>query len=171
MRHQDFGGDFRLMAQEIGLKGGRDIFWPEMEEGSMPGPEIINEIYNATDLLISTTGGEGWGLSTTEAMACKVPVVVPNHTALTEIISDDRGYLANAGTSPNLWCNRGSEYFNLWCPQVDVEFMVKQMKQAYDKKEQTKMLVENAYKWVQTLKWETLALEWEKLFENIEWKK
>lgn len=38
--------------------------------------------YNCFDVLMSTTQGEGFGLTTIEAMACSVPVIVPDFSAL-----------------------------------------------------------------------------------------
>jgi glycosyltransferase involved in cell wall biosynthesis len=41
--------------------------------------------YNAADLYLSTSLGEGWGLGITEALASGCPVAIPNHTACREI--------------------------------------------------------------------------------------
>lgn len=49
-----------------------------IEEAAMP------YIYNSFDMQISTTSGEGWGLTTMEGMACGVPQVVPEWSALAE---------------------------------------------------------------------------------------
>lgn len=45
----------------------------------------VNDIYNASDLLISTTLGEGWGLPITEAMATKTAILAPMHSSIREI--------------------------------------------------------------------------------------
>ena len=42
-------------------------------------------MYNAADLYLTTSLGEGWGLGVTEAMACHTPVAMPRHTSLAEI--------------------------------------------------------------------------------------
>ena len=52
--------------------------------GSMT-PEQVNLLYNAADLNLTTTLGEGWGLSITEAAAAGLPVVCPDHTSCGEI--------------------------------------------------------------------------------------
>lgn len=52
----------------------------------------LRNIYNASDVLVSTTLGEGWGLSTTEAMACGLPIILPDNTTAKELLGDmDRG--------------------------------------------------------------------------------
>jgi len=50
----------------------------------------LNEIYNTFDLLLTTTYGEGWGLTVSEAMSAGVCVAAPRHTALRELVDDDR---------------------------------------------------------------------------------
>jgi len=48
----------------------------------------LNEIYNTFDCYITTTTAEGWGLTVTEAMATKTPVICPIHTSLKEITNN-----------------------------------------------------------------------------------
>lgn len=42
------------------------------------------DVYNAMDVYLTTTQGEGWGLPALEAMACGVPCVVPDWSGLGE---------------------------------------------------------------------------------------
>ncbi len=64
----------------------------------------LNCIYNAVDLVASTTLGEGWGLWITEALAAGTPVAVPDHSACKEIAETlegmnkyDKGEVENNG--------------------------------------------------------------------------
>jgi glycosyltransferase involved in cell wall biosynthesis len=43
-------------------------------------------LYNAADLYVSTTGGEGFGLTLIEAMACGVPVITTGWAAEVEVV-------------------------------------------------------------------------------------
>jgi glycosyltransferase involved in cell wall biosynthesis len=45
-------------------------------------------LYNAADVYISTTGGEGFGLTLAEAMACETPVVCTDWAAEREVVGD-----------------------------------------------------------------------------------
>lgn len=47
--------------------------------------ELVARTYNCFDLQISTTQGEGFGLTTFEGMACGVPQIVPDWSALGEL--------------------------------------------------------------------------------------
>jgi glycosyltransferase involved in cell wall biosynthesis len=48
----------------------------------------LNALYNAADVYISTTGGEGFGLTLAEALACETPVVVTDWAADRETVGD-----------------------------------------------------------------------------------
>lgn len=45
-------------------------------------------LYNAADLYISTTGGEGFGLTLAESIACGTPVIVTDWAAEREVVGD-----------------------------------------------------------------------------------
>lgn len=51
--------------------------WPE---------EDLVALYNAADLFVTTSRGEGFGLTIAEAMACGVPVVAQNVSAIPEVV-------------------------------------------------------------------------------------
>ena len=50
--------------------------------------EMLNKIYNASDLYLTTTLGEGWGLTLTEAMATKKPIICPLSTGFNEMTNN-----------------------------------------------------------------------------------
>lgn len=50
------------------------------------GPEQVNLMYNMADVYLSTSLGEGVGLTTLEAMATGTKVIVPAHTSLIEYV-------------------------------------------------------------------------------------
>lgn len=53
----------------------------------------LNEIYNACDVGINTSMGEGWGLVSFEHASTKAAQIVPNHSAAPEIWGDSAEYL------------------------------------------------------------------------------
>ena len=50
--------------------------------------ELMPSVYSSFDVQISTTQGEGWGLTTMEGMACGIPQIVPDWSALGEWCED-----------------------------------------------------------------------------------
>lgn len=61
--------------------------------------EQMNDIYNCGDVLLSCSTGEGFGLSTVEAMCAGTPVCVPRNTSFVELVGEfeQRGYLIKSG--------------------------------------------------------------------------
>lgn len=51
-------------------------------------PEVLNIIYNACDVGINTSEGEGWGLVPFEQAAAGIPQVLPNYAASAELFED-----------------------------------------------------------------------------------
>lgn len=46
----------------------------------------LNALYNAFDLTVSTSRGEGFGLTLAESLACAVPVIAQNVSAIPEVV-------------------------------------------------------------------------------------
>lgn len=46
----------------------------------------LNVLYNSADLFVSTSRGEGFGLTIEEALACGVPVIAQNVSAIPEVV-------------------------------------------------------------------------------------
>lgn len=78
----DVGIDVDGFAKYYGLKGRVLLEQPGVYEGLSEADLALT--YHAADMQMSTTQGEGWGLTTMEAMASAVPCVVPDWSALAE---------------------------------------------------------------------------------------
>lgn len=90
------GTDLKLVARQFGLKVGKDVFFADgnFHNGHANiSEDTLNALYNAADLLLTTSYGEGWGLPITEAMAAGTPVAGPRHTAIAELLREERGIL------------------------------------------------------------------------------
>jgi glycosyltransferase involved in cell wall biosynthesis len=82
----DKGYDCEQLADYYGVKERLMLMTPEMFYGITE--EQMRDTYNTFDVQISTTQGEGFGLTTLEGMACGVPQIVPNWSALGELTKD-----------------------------------------------------------------------------------
>lgn len=163
----DVGGDLAEMAKTYGLEYGVDWSCPPNERYSEANGipvEQVNLIYNSADAIISTTLGEGWGLSCTEGMACGRPVVFPKHTSLVEIIgaSEQRGTFIRSGGIDHTIC-LGAGDNNLTRPIVHVSDLAARLAhmaknpKAYEKK------AERALEWVPS--WDDVAQQWHEVFD------
>jgi D-inositol-3-phosphate glycosyltransferase len=89
----DQGWNLPEVIKGFGLDLKEDVILPQnfTPSNGFPLP-VVNMIYNASDVVVSTTVGEGWGLSWTEAMATKTPVIFPQNTCLGEYITEETGF-------------------------------------------------------------------------------
>jgi glycosyltransferase involved in cell wall biosynthesis len=80
---KDTGWDLHRVAEYHGVA---DRLLLTGSEGirDLQATHHLQFIYNSLDVQMSTTLGEGWGLTTMEGMACGIPQIVPDSSALAE---------------------------------------------------------------------------------------
>jgi len=127
--------------------------------------ETLAMVYAASDLVTSTTYGEGWGLSTVEAMACKTPVVMPNNSVNPQLLGEnsERGYLVKCGGDDFTVMKFDNELIR---PLTNVADLVNKWKHVYDNKKEAEGKAEAAYKWLQDFTWDKVVKQWEEIFDN-----
>ncbi|MPL68143.1 hypothetical protein SDC9_13856 [bioreactor metagenome] len=162
MQPIDLGGNILEMASHWGLKKDIDFMVPDNFD-VFRGYSIakVNQIYNASDVVITTTLGEGWGLTTTEAMATKTPVIIPDNTALSEIGADGRARLVRS--SKELICYGASDGNN-YRPLTDVDDLVAALVDCYDNRDKYAAMAEKAFNWVVNLSWDNIGCYWREIF-------
>lgn len=82
----DQGWDLNQLARYYGIASHLIFVEPDMFTGV--SERALAAAYSAFDVQISTTQGEGFGLTTLEGMACGAPQIVPDWSALGEIVED-----------------------------------------------------------------------------------
>jgi len=79
------GWRFPDLFKQMGVKSG--IGWAANFDPNVGVSQCdMASLYNNFDVLLSTTGGEGFGLTSVEAMACEVPVVITDYTTSSEVV-------------------------------------------------------------------------------------
>lgn len=99
----DTGISLTRIGEQLGLELGEDwlhhgqFFERSACRSSMSEADLV-KLYHCADLVLTTTHGEGWGLSITEALASGCPVALPMHTACAEIYTklEDLGLIGAA---------------------------------------------------------------------------
>lgn len=168
MQESDFGGSVLQMARTIGVEPEKDFTIPDPRSFSAHSGfpiEFLNGIYNASDAYLTTTHGEGWGLSITEAMATKLPVIAPNNTSVPEILGDDRGWRIPSGDKPTEWIIKENDNERLR-PLMNVEAAANAVKYIMNNPEEAKQRSENAYQWIQENTWEVICQQWLTVFKK-----
>lgn len=116
---------------------------------------MLADIYKCSNLVISTSLGEGWGLTSCEAAACGTPVAVPYHTSFKEIFPQNSCLFLP--TSNSVFQN------NKYWPYVNVaesadiihEFLMNPPKKEWA--ERAKLAMSN-------YSWDTIIGQWESIF-------
>jgi glycosyltransferase involved in cell wall biosynthesis len=182
---EDLGGSVHEMCRNFGMVQGKDYSTPKNFSANTGYPiEMVNKIYNAADVCVTTTLGEGWGFITTEAMATKTPIVAPNITSILDIFNSYdydgtlsalefadtklRGIPVKAGSTSSEWICMGLEDNERIRPLTNVDDLVDKMYWVYKNKDSKalKRIVDNAFEWVHTLKWENVCEQWHQLFQK-----
>jgi len=75
---EDGGYPLTLLMQRYGLENSI-LLNPSIKPGECFPEEGIAAIHNASDIVVSSARGEGFGLNILEALSCKVPCIVPDY--------------------------------------------------------------------------------------------
>jgi D-inositol-3-phosphate glycosyltransferase len=75
------GWDVPQLCRHYGVSD-RLVFAAGSDPSARVSEDKLRAIYNAMDVHVSTSYGEGFGLTVAESMACGVPQIIPDHSAL-----------------------------------------------------------------------------------------
>ncbi len=169
MAAQDQGWNIPEVLKMLDLDISKDVILPQNFTPSTGFPlEILNLVYNASDCVISTTVGEGWGLSWTEAMATKTPIIFPNNTCLGEYITEETGYPYPSGgdVDHTVVIPHDNEIPR---PTAHISKLVERLIEVHDNREEAANRAQVAYDMVtNNLVWtEHINPQWVKLFDEV----
>lgn len=164
----DQGWNLPEVVSSMGLEINKDVVFPHHFGPNKGFPvEILNMIYNASDVVASSTTGEGWGLSFVEAMATMTPVVAPQNTACAGIVGDGRGLLVKSGAD--------LEHFTVLPhdnevvrPLIDIQDMADAFYKLYTDDLLRVEVTRKAYDWVTSeLDWaNNIVPKWKKIIDD-----
>lgn len=165
----DQGWNLLEVIKSLGLDVTRDVILPQKFNPATGFPlAALNMIYNAADAVISTTIGEGFGLTWSEAMAVRKPVIFPNNTMLGEFITDETGFpYPSGGDLDHITILTNDN--EVPRPIAHLSKMVERMIQVYDNREEAAKRAEAAYKMIHSsLIWDQhINPRWVSLFDSI----
>lgn len=159
------GWDLRAVLAQTSLQEMEDYMLTPMDiENHGATEDMLNKIYNASDLYVTTTHGEGWGLTVTEAMTCKLPVVAPLHTSINEISLYGKLIYGLEEFYPS--CNTVDSIIR---QRVSHEETAEKMLLAFEERNTPKQkdMIEAAYNHVLKYRWDLAAKSFCQYFENI----
>jgi glycosyltransferase involved in cell wall biosynthesis len=170
MKEKDpMGWDLDLLLSQTTLV--KDVDYKIMETNDALGTsvETLNAIYNASDVFLTTTLGEGWGLTITEAMATKKPIVCPIHTSLSEITNF--GNWVYGIHEFVMVCNTTDNTIRYQCDYMDVAHTLSHLMSVFadtygETYKDCQRKIEQAYQWCSALNWKSVCLQWYDHFKN-----
>ena len=168
MAANDQGWKLEEVVNACGLEINRDVVFP-MNFGPNRGfpTEVLNLIYNISDVVISSTTGEGWGLAQTEAMAARVTIISPDNTACKDIVGKDRGLLVKSGHDLDHFMILPMDN-EILRPVISIDDMASKLELLYKDEVLRHRLAENGMNWVcNNLVWDKdITPKWEELVDE-----
>jgi len=157
----DAGWDVVKLFSRYGMDN--RLILTNLERNVQKVPESkLNLIYNATDVGINTSLGEGWGLTNVEHAATYAPQVVPDHSACRELFHDC-GILIP--TSQNVTFERTMTVGRL----VTSEDVAESLEKIYSNKTLYDKLAKKSYKKFTSEEylWKNVSERWHELFQKV----
>lgn len=173
------GHDLRAVLAQTTLKEDIDFQLLQKEdEEKIIDTKTLNKIYNSIDAYITTTLGEGWGLTVTEAMAVKKPIICPNNTSLREITKNGENaytyetFYKVCNTTDNIIRYSGdykdiSDLIIFVASQIDVKTINNRFERTEIKSSEMQLKIERNYEYVRQLSWKIICQNWENIFRKI----
>lgn len=161
MALQDAGWDIFNLWEREELDKRIIITNPSLSPQSPVSDETLNIIYNASDIGLNTSLGEGWGLPNFEHAATNHVQIVPNSSACAEIFADDRGLLIDVYDQP--LTNPGG--INTDGKLIKEASLVEQLQWAYEHPEECKQISNKMFEYLQQpqFKWSNIAKQFAQL--------
>ena len=97
--HRLGGWDLPAMVEDMGLQA--NITFSDTSASPVMGLDKrqMARLYQISDFHVSATGGEGFGIPSLEAMACGLPIILPDNSTGPELIGGERGWLVDNATT------------------------------------------------------------------------
>ena len=159
---KDMGWDLVKLARRYGIEERLIISGPE--QGGLPGISDVelNTVYNACDVGLNTSGGEGWGLTSFEHAATGKPQIVPRHSACEELWKD-AGYLLETPVRETQPVSLVDLHFTR--PRIVAEALERLYRSPGLREDLGRKCFAMATR--EEYSWDTIARRWRRLFEEI----
>jgi len=159
----DMGYDVSQLMQYYGLSSRLILAEPNIGQGI--AESLLSFTYSAFDVQLSTTQGEGWGLTTMEGMACGVPQIMPDWSALGEWARDAAFLVPCTTTAATL------NGINVIGGIADREKTIEALHKFYQSKD---LRAEFSLKGLELVnrseyRWENIGRQFAKVFDSIMW--
>lgn len=161
MATEDTGWNVLILAKRYGIF---DRLIMTQADNSRPtlSDEQLNFLYNACDVGITTTTGEGWGMPSFEHAATRAAQVIPRHTSLADLWKGAAEFIEPAMT---LTYPGNLTHAHLVTP----EGVAAALQRLYEGRAHREALAEAAFRNAThpELSWSRIAARWQRLFDEM----
>jgi len=166
------GWDIRAMMKFTDLKENEDYKLLDDDLANKGASvEMLNKIYNASDLYVTTTLGEGWGLTLTEAMATRKPIICPLSTSFKEMTDNGNRVYAVENLIPI--CGTNDNIIREQCDVYEVADNIIHIAKGFNGQledigfnDNLNERLDSASKYVESLNWKEVCKTWIKYFKE-----
>ena len=161
MATEDTGWNVLILAKRYGIF---DRLIMTQADNSQPtfSDEQLNYLYNACDVGITTTTGEGWGMPSFEHAATRAAQIVPRHTSLADLWKDAAEFIDPVIT---LTYPGNLTHAHIVTP----EGVAAALQRLYEDNPHHEKLGDAAYRTATRpeLSWRTISSRWQRLFDEL----
>ena len=161
MAAEDTGWNVLILAKRYGIYDRLIMTRADNVRPDLSDAEL-NQLYNACDVGITTTTGEGWGMVSCEHAATGAAQIVPRHTSLAELWNGAAEFIEPVGTV--------TYPGNLTEGQVvSAEGVAAALQRVYEDRAYCAELAERGYRNATRpeFNWDVIALRWKALFDDV----
>jgi glycosyltransferase involved in cell wall biosynthesis len=161
MATEDSGWNVLVLAKRYGIFN-RLIMTQADNSRPTFSDEQLNYLYNACDVGMNTTTGEGWGLPSFEHAATRAPQIVPRHTSLADLWKDAAEFIDPAMT---LTWPGNLTHAHIVTP----EGVAAALQRLYEDDARREKLADAAYRNATRpeFNWTSIAARWRQLFDEM----
>lgn len=123
-----------------------------------PGEVMLNAIFNAADVFMSTSKGEGWGLNVHQARACGLPVIAPDNSSMPEVVGNG-GELIKC-------LRRVMERNCVGNRPCDVDHAVALLNKFYASPDLRHQYQRNSVEWAKNMDWSKIVPVWDRILKQ-----
>jgi glycosyltransferase involved in cell wall biosynthesis len=161
MATEDSGWNVLILAKRYGIY---DRLIMTQADNSRPvfSDEQLNLLYNACDVGITTTTGEGWGMVGFEHAATRAAQIIPRHTSLAELWADAAEFI-----DPVMKLTYPGNLTEAHI--VTPEGVAASLQRLYADRDYRDSLAQAAYQNATRpeLNWSSIAQKWKRLFNEV----
>lgn len=139
----------------------------------------LNVLYNACDVVLNVTAGEGFSLPLFKAFATETPVIASGFSSMPELIDSKEGEIeyndvqspvveADRGWLVPVWEKEANTEKHSWRRTFNTDHIKQALEMAYEHSELRDEKGEAARDWVSSYTWSDVALRWIDYFDSLE---